>query len=374
VVTPVVVGFVLGKEMLGGLLAGVTAGGCADGHLHVQRRRRLGQRQEAHRGRLRRHFGGKGSDAHKAAVVGDTVGDPFKDTAGPSLNILIKLMAVVALVIAPLFTPTSTPTVTPTPTSTATPTPRRCCSCPDTNSCGPPVNTSFVDFCEPGCTSVLNASCNGVDVSCPTHTVTLTPTVTPTGTPTRTPTRTPTVTLTPTDTPVFPEIDPYKCYKAKGVGSLAKERLVTYTDEFETKRTRVMKPFLICNASAPSDSDIPIADVTPPPLHDPAGRLICYKIRDERKIEKQERYEKRTVDLRTRVEVHTESGVCCQTASCDDTGGVDPPCTSCKPESSCSSDAQCAVTETCTHLVDARERYEAIKPFVICVPSVRDFP
>jgi K(+)-stimulated pyrophosphate-energized sodium pump len=100
ILSPLVVGFGFGKEMLGGLLAGVTAsgvllalfmsnaGGCWDNaKKHIE-------------GGV---FGGKGSDAHKAAVVGDTVGDPFKDTAGPALNILMKLMSVVALVVAPVL-------------------------------------------------------------------------------------------------------------------------------------------------------------------------------------------------------------------------------------------------------------------------------
>ena len=81
-------------------LIGAVGGGFVLAHHYGQRRRGLGQRQEVHRaGQLRR----QGSDAHKAAVEGDVVGDPFKDTSGPSLNILLKLMAIVSLVFAPLF-------------------------------------------------------------------------------------------------------------------------------------------------------------------------------------------------------------------------------------------------------------------------------
>jgi K(+)-stimulated pyrophosphate-energized sodium pump len=105
VVIPVLTGFIGGKEMLGGLIAGVTvtgvlmavfqanAGGAWDNAKKMF--------EEGIEINGQKYF--KGSDAHKAAVVGDTVGDPFKDTSGPSLNILLKLMAVVSLVIAPLI-------------------------------------------------------------------------------------------------------------------------------------------------------------------------------------------------------------------------------------------------------------------------------
>jgi K(+)-stimulated pyrophosphate-energized sodium pump len=97
---PVAVGFLGGPEMLGGLLAGVTASGVL---MALFMANTGGAWDNAKKHIEAGHFGGKGSDPHKAAVVGDTVGDPFKDTAGPSLNILIKLMAVVSLVIAPLL-------------------------------------------------------------------------------------------------------------------------------------------------------------------------------------------------------------------------------------------------------------------------------
>ena len=97
---PVLVGFIGKPEMLGGLLAGVTSSGVL---MALFMSNTGGAWDNAKKHIEAGHFGGKGSDPHKAAVVGDTVGDPFKDTAGPSLNILIKLMAVVSLVIAPLL-------------------------------------------------------------------------------------------------------------------------------------------------------------------------------------------------------------------------------------------------------------------------------
>ncbi len=101
ILTPVIVGFAFpNKAILGGLLAGVTASGVL---MAIFMANAGGAWDNAKKHIEGGAYGGKGSDAHKAAVVGDTVGDPFKDTAGPSLNILIKLMSVVSLVIAPLL-------------------------------------------------------------------------------------------------------------------------------------------------------------------------------------------------------------------------------------------------------------------------------
>jgi K(+)-stimulated pyrophosphate-energized sodium pump len=100
VLTPVAVGFIGGPEMLGGVLAGVTVSGVM---MALFMSNAGGAWDNAKKYIEGGAHGGKGSDAHKAAVIGDTVGDPFKDTAGPSLNILIKLMSVVSLVIAPLL-------------------------------------------------------------------------------------------------------------------------------------------------------------------------------------------------------------------------------------------------------------------------------
>ncbi|HCS50811.1 MAG TPA: sodium-translocating pyrophosphatase, partial [Planctomycetaceae bacterium] len=100
ILTPIAVGLIGGPEMLGGLLVGVTVSGVM---LALFMANAGGAWDNAKKHIEEGNFGGKGSEAHKAAVIGDTVGDPFKDTAGPSLNILIKLMSVVALVIAPLL-------------------------------------------------------------------------------------------------------------------------------------------------------------------------------------------------------------------------------------------------------------------------------
>ncbi|HEY5615635.1 MAG TPA: sodium-translocating pyrophosphatase, partial [Bacteroidota bacterium] len=102
VAAPVVVGFILGPAALGGMLAGATVTGVL---LALMMANAGGAWDNAKKAIEKGEVEGerKGSDAHKAAVVGDTVGDPFKDTSGPSMNILIKLMSIVSLVIAPLL-------------------------------------------------------------------------------------------------------------------------------------------------------------------------------------------------------------------------------------------------------------------------------
>jgi K(+)-stimulated pyrophosphate-energized sodium pump len=103
IVTPVLVGFIGGPEMLGGLLAGVTVTGVLMAIFQSNAGGAWDNAKKMFEGGvdIQGTVHHKGSEAHKAAVVGDTVGDPFKDTSGPSLNILLKLMSVVALVIAP---------------------------------------------------------------------------------------------------------------------------------------------------------------------------------------------------------------------------------------------------------------------------------
>ena len=100
IIAPLFIGIVLGPNALGGMLAGALASGVL---LALMMANAGGAWDNAKKYIEEGHFGGKGSESHKAAVVGDTVGDPFKDTSGPSINILIKLMTIVSVVFAPLF-------------------------------------------------------------------------------------------------------------------------------------------------------------------------------------------------------------------------------------------------------------------------------
>mgnify|MGYP002880325852 CR=1 FL=1 len=101
--SPVIVGLILGPESLGGLLAGATVTGVL---MALFMANAGGAWDNAKKAIEQGHIKGaeKGDEAHDAAVIGDTIGDPFKDTSGPSLNILIKLMSIVAVVIAPALT------------------------------------------------------------------------------------------------------------------------------------------------------------------------------------------------------------------------------------------------------------------------------
>ena len=100
VLAPVVIGFGLGPKALGGMLAGALVG-CV--MMALMMANAGGAWDNAKKFVEKGNFGGKGTDTHSATVVGDTVGDPFKDTSGPAMNILINVMAIVSLVIAPLL-------------------------------------------------------------------------------------------------------------------------------------------------------------------------------------------------------------------------------------------------------------------------------
>jgi K(+)-stimulated pyrophosphate-energized sodium pump len=100
VLVPILVGKFIGPYALGGLLAGARVTGVM---MAIFMANAGGAWDNAKKYIEKGNLGGKGSDTHKAAVVGDTVGDPFKDTSGPSMNILINVMAIVSLVIAPLL-------------------------------------------------------------------------------------------------------------------------------------------------------------------------------------------------------------------------------------------------------------------------------
>ena len=100
IVAPIVIGALMGAEALGGMLAGSIVSGFL---LAIFMANAGGAWDNAKKYVELGNFGGKGSDTHAAAVTGDTVGDPFKDTSGPAINILLKLMAIVSLIFGPLF-------------------------------------------------------------------------------------------------------------------------------------------------------------------------------------------------------------------------------------------------------------------------------
>ncbi len=100
IIVPLIIGFSLGLAALAGFLVGALSTGFL---LAILMSNAGGAWDNAKKYIEAGHLGGKGSDAHKAAVIGDTVGDPFKDTAGPSLNILIKLVGKVAVIFVPIF-------------------------------------------------------------------------------------------------------------------------------------------------------------------------------------------------------------------------------------------------------------------------------